>query len=70
MPAGTLPRVGKNGELPPAISMVSFGVDSLANTGLAFVAAPEALAMAPYSGRVAAVSIGVGGEMIELIEGS
>jgi catechol 2,3-dioxygenase-like lactoylglutathione lyase family enzyme len=69
MPAGTLPRPANGDELPAAISMVSFGVDALPDTGLAFLAAPAELAIAPYGGRRAAVCIGAGGELIELIEG-
>ncbi len=69
MPAGTLPRSAANGELPPAISMVSFLVDSLANTKLSFLSAPTALNFAPYEGRKTGLCLGVGGELIELIEG-
>jgi catechol 2,3-dioxygenase-like lactoylglutathione lyase family enzyme len=67
MPAGTLPRSARGDELPPAIAMVSFGVDALPAT--AFLAPPATLTMAPYAGRRAAVCTGAGGELIELIEG-
>ena len=69
MPKGTLPRSAPDGELPPAISMVSFGVDSLSATKLSFVSPPLALTSAPYQGHRAALATGVGGELIELIEG-
>jgi catechol 2,3-dioxygenase-like lactoylglutathione lyase family enzyme len=67
MPATTLPRPAIDGELPPAIAMVSFDVDSFP-TDLAYLAAPQALPEAPYHGRRAAVCLGPAGEWIELIE--
>ncbi len=67
MPAGTQPRTAAAGELPPAIAMVSFGIDGLP-TGLESLAPPAALPIAPYHGRHAAVCSGAGGELIELIE--
>lgn len=67
MPAATRPRGGLEGELPPAIAMVSFGVDALP-TGLDYLASPVALPEAPYHGRRAAVAVGAAGELIELIE--
>lgn len=67
MPVATLPRTAHAGELPPAIAMVSFGVDTLPDS-LTYVAAPRALPATPYHGRKAAVCIGPGGEWIELIE--
>lgn len=68
MPAGTLPRTSEGGELPPAISMVSFGIDRLPETGLDWVAPPAALSLAPYHGRNVGVCVGAGGELVELIE--
>jgi len=68
MPAATLPRTDvAPGELPPAIAMVSFGVDALPDT-LDYVSPPQALAQAPYNGRRAALAVGPAGELIELIE--
>ena len=67
MPEGTLPRVARDGELPPAISMVSFTVARLPE-GLSWIAPPRALPQAPYYGRRAAVCVGAAGEWIELIE--
>jgi len=67
MPEGTLPRLARDGELPPAISMVSFGVAQLPD-GLDWLAAPSTLPQAPYYGRRAAVCVGAAGEWIELIE--
>lgn len=69
MPAATLPRGGLDGELPPAIAMVSFGVDRLPE-GLDYLASPVPLPEAPYHGRHAAVAVGAAGEWIELIERS
>lgn len=67
MPAGTLPRAAQDGELPPAIAMISFGVDSLPDT-LDYIGAPRTLASTPYHGRKAGVFVGPGGELVELIE--
>jgi hypothetical protein len=53
--------------LPPAIALVSFGVDALPDT-LDYVSPPQALAQAPYNGRRAALAVGPAGELIELIE--
>lgn len=68
MPQGTLPRPAIGPELPPAIAMVSFLVDDLAATGLTWLAAPRRLASAPYAGRLAALTVGPAGELIELIQ--
>ena len=67
MPASTLPRRAIDGELPPAIAMVSFGVDALPDS-LDYIAPPRVLASTPYHGRRAAVCVGPGGELVELIE--
>jgi len=69
MPPATLPRTARDGELPPAISMVSFIVKQLPS-GLSWLAPPRTLALAPYHGRRAAVCVGAAGELIELIEGA
>jgi catechol 2,3-dioxygenase-like lactoylglutathione lyase family enzyme len=68
MPAGTLPRAAEGSELPPAISMISFGVERLPDA-LPWIAPPAVLPQAPYHGRRGAVCVGAGGELIELIEG-
>jgi len=68
MPPATRARPQLQGELPPAISMVSFAVKALPD-GLDWLAPPAALAQAPYHGRRAAVCVGPAGEWIELIEG-
>ena len=67
MPAGTLARHAVEGELPPAISMVSFTVSTWP-TGLEWIAPPRVLPQAPYYGRRAGVCVGAAGEWIELIE--
>jgi len=69
MPPATLPRTARDGELPPAIAMVSFIVKQLPG-GLSWLAPPRTLAQAPYHGRRAAVCVGAAGELIELIEGA
>lgn len=71
MPAGTLPRVALEGELPPAISMISFEVDRLPESEyLRWLAPPAVLTGEPYQGRRAGVCLGSAGEWIELIERS
>jgi len=67
MPPGTLPRHAAAGELPPAISMVSFTVTRWPE-GLTWLAPPRTLPQAPYYGRRAGVCVGPAGEWIELIE--
>ncbi|MCP5327933.1 MAG: hypothetical protein R3E75_03625 [Steroidobacteraceae bacterium] len=68
MPAATQARGDiAAGELPPAIAMVSFGVDALPDT-LQYLAPPQVLPQAPYQGCRAAVAVGSAGELIELIE--
>jgi hypothetical protein len=67
MPAGTLPRTSTGDELPPAIAMVSFGVERLPDS-LTYLAPPQSLPQAPYHGRRAAIATGIAGELIELIE--
>jgi hypothetical protein len=69
MPEATLPRVAREGELPPAISMVTFVVKTLPE-GLTWLAPPRALPQAPYHGRRPAGCVGAAGEWIELIEGA
>ena len=69
MPAATRPRVARDGELPPAISMVTFVVKQLPE-GLEWLAPPRALPQAPYHGRRAGVCLGPAGEWIELVEGA
>jgi catechol 2,3-dioxygenase-like lactoylglutathione lyase family enzyme len=67
MPSGTRPRDSRDGELPPAIAIVSFGIKQLPTT-LDWISPPRALAQAPYHGRRAGLCRGVAGELIELIE--
>jgi hypothetical protein len=69
MPPATRPRVALDGELPPAIAMVTFVVDALPDS-LEYLAPPVALPEAPYHGRRAAVCVGSAGEWIELVERS
>ncbi len=71
MPPATLPRESAGSgatELPPAISMVSFGVSALPAGMSQWLGAAEQLPQAPYYGRTARVAIGPAGEWIELIE--
>jgi catechol 2,3-dioxygenase-like lactoylglutathione lyase family enzyme len=67
MPNGTLPRGGAPEELPPAISMVTFGVERLPE-GVEWLAPPTRLSERPYDSRRVGVCLGAAGEWIELIE--
>ena len=67
-PATATPRPTRKGELPPAIAMVGFEIDSLDHLKVPFLAKPRAIAGKPYSGRRVAVVRGGAGELIELIE--
>ncbi|MEO7773490.1 MAG: hypothetical protein ABIT36_06825 [Steroidobacteraceae bacterium] len=67
-PAEATARPTKNGELPPAIAMVGFEVDSLDGLKAPLMAPPRNIASAPYNGRRVAVVRGGAGELIELIE--
>jgi hypothetical protein len=67
MPPATRARPELPGELPPAISMVSFVVERLP-TGLEWIAPPAPLPIAPYHGRRAGLCRGPAGELLELIE--
>lgn len=67
-PPGATPRPRRPGELPPGMSLVSFGVASLDALDLEFVAAPRRIEAAPYHGRRVAVAIGAAGEYLELVE--
>ena len=67
-PEQVVSRPRREGELPPGMSMVSFGVSSLSETNLDWRSEPKSLSAALYgSGRVG-VTQGPGGEWIELIE--
>lgn len=68
MPPATRARPEQEGELPPAISMVSFVVERLP-TEVSWLSPPAALSLAPYHGRRAGLCRGAAGELIELIEG-
>jgi len=67
-PASAKARPRNTGSLPPGIATVSFVTDSLDKVGLPFVAAPRALAGAPYDGKRVGVTTGLAGELIELVE--
>ncbi|MEP7311574.1 MAG: hypothetical protein ABI859_03250 [Pseudomonadota bacterium] len=67
-PPGSLVRQVRKGELPPAIAMVGFEVDSLDQVKVPLLAPARAVKSAPYDGRRVGVVRGKGGELIELIE--
>jgi len=61
-------RTSPRGELPPGNAMASFGVSSLDEFDLDWLAPPTALPGPEYGGRRAATARGPAGELIELIE--
>lgn len=67
-PAAATERQKKSGELPPAIAMVGFEVDSLDDLKVPMLAPAQRIAALPYNGRRTAVVQGSTGELIELIE--
>ena len=64
-PDEATPRPQRDGELPPGIAMVSFGVESLDDLNLEWRAAPREIEAAPYDGRRSAVAVGPAGEWLE-----
>ncbi|MEO7775150.1 MAG: hypothetical protein ABIT36_02480 [Steroidobacteraceae bacterium] len=67
-PPGSLVRPVRKGELPPAMAMVGFEVESLDQVKVPLLAPARAIKSAPYNGRRVGVVRGKGGELIELIE--
>ncbi len=67
-PAAAVVRPQVEGELPPGIASVSFTLASLDEVKLPWRHAPQAIDEWPYAGRRAAVTVGLAGEWIELIE--
>ena len=66
MPAAAQERPVRDGELPPAIAMVSFRCGKL--PPLEYLGPPASVGEEPYAGRRSAVCRGSAGELIELIE--
>ena len=67
-PAAATPRPQREGELPPGMSMVSFGIQDLDAVKAEFLTPPARVEQAPYFGRRVAVTRGAAGELIELVE--
>lgn len=65
--ASSLPRIAREGELPPAQAMMSFTVDRI-DERLPLLSPPIRLQLPPYDGARAAVAKGPEGALIELIE--
>lgn len=63
-------RPTRPGELPPAIAMVSFEVNSLDQVKAPLLAPSKAISSLPYQGRRVGVIKGPSGELIELIQGA
>lgn len=68
MPTTTLARPELPGELPAAISMVTFGTETLEPLLDRLRAPPRDIALPPYYGRRAGLLEGSAGEWIELVE--
>lgn len=66
-PAGVQPRNVPAGQLPEGLAMVSFTSPQPAGLQLEFRGDPAPVAIAPYAGRTAAVTVGPAGEWLELI---
>lgn len=65
-PAKARPRA--DGQLPPGVAMVSFGVATLDIAGVDYLTPPAARPKVGYNGARAATFVGSAGELIELIE--
>lgn len=65
-PGGARPLV--EGQLPPGVGVVSFGVRNLDALNVKFVAPPAVYTGKAYAGRRSAALKGAAGELIELIE--
>ena len=66
-PAATA-RPTREGELPPGMAMVTFGIENLDQVDVEFVSPPAVVEGRPYNGRRSALVRGAAGELIELIE--
>jgi len=67
-PAGIGPRPCRFGQLPPGVSMTSFAVTNLDNFKTRYFAPPAPAKGSVYNGRRMATTVGVAGELVELIE--
>lgn len=67
-PAAAVARPQRDGELPPGIAMVSFGIEKLDDAKVELLGPPVRVEQMPYNGRRVAVSRGAAGELIEIIE--
>lgn len=68
-PSNATSRPTRYGELPPAMAIVGFEVESLDDYRNQFLAPPSVMDDLPYDGRRVGVIRGPTGELIELIEG-
>lgn len=66
MPAAATERPCVPGELPPAIAIVTFEVESLPQ-GVDWIEPPRVRDGAPYAGRRSGTCIGPAGELVELV---
>jgi catechol 2,3-dioxygenase-like lactoylglutathione lyase family enzyme len=67
-PVGATARPQRQGELPPGMAMVTFGVKDLDALDVEFLSAPRRIEHPPYSGGRATLIRGAAGELIELVE--
>ena len=67
-PAEMKSRPRRTDELPPGMSMVTFGVSDISNTGLKMRGAVTRLDTSFYQGGTAGVSVGSAGEWMEFVQ--
>lgn len=67
-PDSAVPRPIAKGALPGGMAMVSFTSEKLDDLKVQWRARPRVLQAFPYSGRRAGVTVGPGGEWLEIIE--
>jgi len=68
MPAGAVTRPCEPGQLPPAVSMVSFEVPGLPGILPSALGPVQRCLGVPYDGRRSMACVGAAGELIELVE--
>jgi len=69
-PETSTTRPQRYGELPPAMAIVGFEVESFDGLEPLMIAPPQTISGMPYDGRTVAIVRGAAGELIELIQSS
>jgi hypothetical protein len=67
-PDGATLRPQREGELPPAMSLVTFEVESLTPLRNSLLAPPKRIPAKPYNGRLTGTMRGSAGELLELVQ--